>query len=414
MINIMDPKQVRFSLDAVAKQVEVSDQYAAQRLKELGLAVVGGPYADAWSVTNIYHLLEPEAIVSRYKTQRYTDTFITLLEWFRNSFILVPLIMTWLGISQAVTQYSALIKADPGQITQPFLFLWQQGFGNRLSWIFTLGGLATVDAILLAVILALTFLVYFLSNVIKFRREQEAEEIRNSLMHALAGAALCLATRKWTEPTNFVDRLDKVTAEFNRVTLALLGRVNALADRQDKELQTFIDFKKDLAAMMSTVTAAANELKTSTQSLRTNITALLAPMQQLASNAGTLLTSTQEAVALLKVQIASEDTVVKAQEQWGKDLKAALTQLDTTTKTSQKMADKVSESSKKLDALVTSLEREHQDFKNVTGNATKAATSMEGASMYMMACVKEMRGVAQDMDNITRRIAVMLGLPSKP
>src|SRR5437763_1093240 len=99
---MMDATQVRTNLEAVANQVEASDKGAADRLRELSYAVKGGPNADAWAASNIYQIIEPEQIIERYKTQRKTESTISILEWVRNSLIFAPLVVTWFGISQAV------------------------------------------------------------------------------------------------------------------------------------------------------------------------------------------------------------------------------------------------------------------------------------------------------------------------
>src|SRR5205823_13714703 len=98
---------------------------------------------------------------------------------------------------------------------------------------------------ILSTVLALTVLVYSLSNGLKRRREEKASNLRDRLAQALAGASLCLTTRRWRQPTNVVDGLKDIVDKFETRTDRLLKRIEALNALQDSQLKTSVGFRGD-------------------------------------------------------------------------------------------------------------------------------------------------------------------------
>jgi hypothetical protein len=88
---------------------------------------------------------------------------VRLAHVLRNLAALVPLIFTWYMLGNAAQQYQAelhqaAIDKDTTTLTEPFLLLWQQGFGTHsLSF----QRVTLIDFILLALVLALTAWVHW-------------------------------------------------------------------------------------------------------------------------------------------------------------------------------------------------------------------------------------------------------------
>src|SRR5260370_10901670 len=164
MINasLLDPSAVGQSLRSLAKRVdEGGDPDAADRLHLLGEAVEKmNLSAQAWAHSDISKVIDPDSIVEHYRQRHATvpGCLLEMIEAARNICIFVPIIVTWQGISQATAKYSdyisaALAKHDETQLSQPFLYLWHQGFGKRLPAWLTLSNVALIDVIVLASIL---------------------------------------------------------------------------------------------------------------------------------------------------------------------------------------------------------------------------------------------------------------------
>ncbi|MEZ4626233.1 MAG: hypothetical protein R2843_15895 [Thermomicrobiales bacterium] len=85
--------------------------------------------------------------------------------------ILVPIMLTWFALAQAVSDYSNYVERYPEQIGQPFLLLWQQGFGGEASWHSpSFSSVAILDAMVILLIVVITFFAHG-------RREEREEDI---------------------------------------------------------------------------------------------------------------------------------------------------------------------------------------------------------------------------------------------
>lgn len=405
MINMINPDSVRTNLEALANTFEASDPRGANRLRNLRSAVGNSSNADAWGNSDIYRLIAPELIIERYKSQRTTDTIVVVLEWLRNSLIFMPLVVTWLGISQAMQQYNALIKAEPNQITQPFLYLWQNGFGSRLQWWDTLSGIATIDFTLLALVLLMTILVYTLSSTVKLRREQEAEQLRIELIDTIASAVLCLTTRNWQQPTDFVARFDQSARFFRQSIEQLLTRIENLATIQQQDHQTFNDFRRDLATIMNGVSASVSDLKTSNNALMRSMGALTSPVTEVSNLLGPLGTSAQEAVNLYNAQINSLDAVVKSLQLWGTNLQGVLGKLDRTVQTATNMATNISNFTAQEKDLVETLKREVQLQDDISSKMVSSSDNMSKVVLQILNCANELSAANVQMNELIRRLA---------
>ena len=135
---MIDPKSVESPLLELANEIRNNNSGGARRLDLLAKAIVNGNTneADTWTSVDIHSVIDPDSIVEQYRRQHTRNKFIDILEVVRNMLIFGPILVTWLGISQASAAYnellSELLKSHPDQVSQPFLYLWQQGFGGKL------------------------------------------------------------------------------------------------------------------------------------------------------------------------------------------------------------------------------------------------------------------------------------------
>ena len=72
--------------------------------------------------------LETEAIRDEVEEAFTRKSRIYLFQGIRNSLSLLPLIMTWFALFQAINDYQRDIQLHPKDIYQPLLELWQTGF----------------------------------------------------------------------------------------------------------------------------------------------------------------------------------------------------------------------------------------------------------------------------------------------
>lgn len=115
--------------------------------------------------------------------------FWAVLEVLRNVLVFAPIAVTWFGLSLAAGAYADLIGARPDLVSQPFLLLWQQGFGGRIA--FNFGTLAIIDASLIGILILLSLALQIRSELrdVAF---QTSVLLKESEIRALLGQASSL------------------------------------------------------------------------------------------------------------------------------------------------------------------------------------------------------------------------------
>lgn len=195
--------EIQDSLSRLANRVEAFDRSGAIRLRLLSDAIKNydNSLAEAWAVSDVYKIISPDLILSKFINSKSLSSLITNLQAFRSSLIVLPFIVLIFAFEQASAAYNILIQNslynnDTKLYSLPFLYLWQQAFDGLLPPIFSLSSVAFVEAILLFFILMLTLAISTLSRVMDLGKKREADALREDLTHTLAGASLYLLSRQ--------------------------------------------------------------------------------------------------------------------------------------------------------------------------------------------------------------------------
>ena len=406
---MIDTSSVKDSLVTLAKKIESTDYAAAVRLRLLGDAVEGGPYAKGWGASDIYKLINPDLIVERYRSQHDSARvwLIELLELARNVFIFVPIIITWLGISQATSKYHELLSQClnkcPDQVSQPFLYLWEQGFGGRLPDVLRLSNIGLIDATILAIIFALTFIVTLLSNASNREQDLRAERLHGDLVHAIAGASLCLLDK----PALFVDSSDNVEKRIEVMSRSGLVKFDTLAlqmarqfddltkqmgtqfadvskqfDRIAKELSAqFANIEKEFSGQLQEsnkhlitlgqfvggvnnlsieMKTAADTLQKANSELSHNLNLLVGPMTSLSKQQQGLLVAANQSVAHLEDAIRKLSDLDTQQKKWVGQFLDTIETLDISMGRMESIVSNIGDFNKHQKISFSQLEREQE------------------------------------------------------
>jgi hypothetical protein len=420
MIDLMNKKSISVELEGIAVQLKgAGDEESADRIHQLALAVNDGMYADAWAATDVHKMIDANAIVERYRAQKVIDPTIAWIEWGRNALIFAPLVVSWYYISQAADAYSKLINAESDQIRTPFLYLWQQGFNGRLAWWQTLSCMAFIDFFILLTVLALTVVVYTISNSFKTRREAEASKLSARLSHALAGAALCLATRKWTQPTSVVTDLKNLVQQFDQRTTGLLQRIEALNTVQQTQIKGEATYRSDLQATLTNLKTAIDGLRGINTTLASNVSSVSTAMNGVSTKLETQLHKIDQSLTLLGKHITTQEALLKEQQSWGANLKDSIEKLGKAAVAGETMANEQGKVTKELDALVKSIAAQQGSFltsvskqqaaqQQLENDARAVAMNTQTVVGEMQQCARDLRGYTQDMYDLVRRVAALV------
>ena len=162
--------------------------------------------------------------------------FWAVLEVLRNVLVFAPIAVTWFGLSLAAGAYADMLAARPELVSQPFLLLWEQGFGGRL--LFNFGTLALIDASLIGILILLSFTLHVRSELTDVAF-QTSVLLKESEIRAVLGQASSLGALDVSGPDAEAILADMAAEErriYERASeregelFSLEGVVNRLAE----------------------------------------------------------------------------------------------------------------------------------------------------------------------------------------
>ncbi len=475
---MIDTSSVVGALDKLAQQVKDSDSGGSARLTLLSEAVQHNANTSAWAYADVHSMIAPDSIVERYRNnvqKNGIDRIVTWLETIRNTFIFLPIIVTWLSISQATDKYNELISTAIQQkkldlYSQPFLYLWQQRFGGTLPVFLTLSNIAIADVVILAIILFLTFFAYILSSTSVAQKDQEAQRLRANLNHAITGAVLSLHARPQLTAENNLEhvarnldttvqymldqvntmtqqttirldklaqdtttRIDKVaqdtTARFERVAREVTeqftnsmkqtkAQLDSIVQEMTKQVQAGKEYLLQLGSLTngvvktaSEIQVAANALKTTNTGLINSINNLVTPVDTMSKQQALLLDSVQKSVGLLQTNAKGIGDLVTRQQKMAAELSDTL---DTLTLAVEKFAALGTEQGNLVGQHSTFLQHmqdEHDKQGQLAVLQSDATVSLKNALSEMNTGAISLRSMAVSMDEMMRLQAAMVSNP---
>ncbi|HEY6959799.1 MAG TPA: hypothetical protein VI814_13325 [Candidatus Limnocylindria bacterium] len=164
-----------------------------------------------------------------------------VLEVLRNVLVFAPIAVTWFGLSLAAGAYADLIGARPDLVSQPFLLLWQQGFGGRIA--FNFGTLAIIDASLIGVLIALSLALHIRSELSDVALRTNVL-LKESEIRALLGQASSLGA------------LDISGADAEKILADMAAEERRIYERASEregqlfELERVVDHLREAAARL--------------------------------------------------------------------------------------------------------------------------------------------------------------------
>jgi len=398
-VNIVNDTQVK--LNTLADKIRRVNPSAAARLLRLSAAVRRdqGSMADAWAANDVHRMIDAHVIAEQWRARDIPPFWLRLLEWLRNLLIFVPLAMTWLGISMAVSSYSAFVNAinsnphaDKAQLQLPFLYLWQQGFGNRLPGWLVLGNLALYDFLLLCFLLLLTAIVNIRSHLRSSQKEEEAELLQEELTDALTDAALCLTDRRGQQPMDAVDIAKQLLDELAKER----QRLDALALRREKELADLNGFTDALVPISQNMLNGAGYIQQATDQLKQVLQDLTAPIQQMAAAQQQLLGDVGQLIQLQGETSRDVKQMMGDLSTWGTTMKDALDEFSTETRGLNQLPTAINQWSNQLTGLVTQLGNQYNAQATLSQMAASAGTNLQQALKEIGSASNELRSMAND------------------
>jgi methyl-accepting chemotaxis protein len=283
--------EIADQLDGIATSIDHVDPRSSRRLRELATALTTETGRQRWSDVDLRRAFNTDRLSHSYAVDHeggYAPNLVEVADKVRNVLVLVPILLTWAALGEAATAYDRYIAENPDEASQPFLLLWQRGFGGEASLLSpTFSTVALIDAIVIVVIILLTFYAHG-------RRERQEDQIADTAAefqaefdNALAEAGVLLATDKSSRPAQLSNSVERLVDTFETSSQSLLtqlqvehDRLDHLASRREKE---FADF----GVFASGMRAGAEEMHRLLVDLRGVSTGLERALEDLSSEVST-------------------------------------------------------------------------------------------------------------------------------
>jgi len=251
--------ELREELSGMAASLTEVDPRAAERLQDLADAIGTEAGRLRWADVDLRRAFNSEHLSHAYAVRReggFAPASIDIADKVRNVLVFLPIFLTWFALFEASRRYGAYITAHPDEVRQPFLLLWQNNFGEPAGFLSpTFSTIAIIDALLIALIIALTFYVHGRRERREDAINETAQAFQRELDNVLAEATVALAPDRAGRPAMLARSVERLAERFDVNSQELLtrlqrehDRLEAIANRREKEFTDFGVFASGMRA----------------------------------------------------------------------------------------------------------------------------------------------------------------------
>ncbi len=404
----------------------------AARLRDLADAVAGSPSAPEWALVDIFRVFSPDDLAEHPR-----DGVARWFEFFRNVLVLLPLIVTWVGIWTAVESYHGLIKDSPQLAAQSFIYLWQGGFEGR-TWL-TLSWVAIIDAALLLFGVVIPTIVVY-GRQLSSGRSPDGSSLREALVEADLALSIHRQPSGMGGLTQAREALEKIAdslkqqpeqvkQSLQQVVLQVAQTMQQAGSQMTQTMQQAgSQMAQTLQHTASRFESAAQEVSASARSLEQThakmqkaVSALSTPMDALATQTKELGPAFQETSAKLQMWVDLERESVEKITRVGTLLNTLVGQLTKTTTDLIAATNGVEQATNVLLAvaqplagaqtgLITALTREREAQTNLANVVSKATYDLDLTLQQVRESGVRLHGIAVDLTTIAQTLPPMLDL----
>lgn len=234
------------------------DPRASERLSDLARSIGSEDGRLRWADVDLRRAFNTDHLARAYAIKRegFKPTSVDKADKLRNVLVMLPILLTWFALAEASRAYKSYIGSHPDEVRLPFLLLWQRGFGGETSFIAaSFSTVALLDAVIIAVIIGLTFYSHGRRDQHEENIFERAEEFQADLDNALAEATVALAPDRAGRPAMLARSVDRLADRFEFNSQELLtrlkvehDRLEAIAGRREREFADFGVFASGMRA----------------------------------------------------------------------------------------------------------------------------------------------------------------------
>lgn len=216
-------------------QNKIDDLFVIERLQQAAINL-DAP-SEEWLSADIYKIFNSSLLLEQlriaYRNKAGIASIVKILEITRNVFVLAPILLTWLALSQASAEYRNVIATNSELVAQPFLLQWERGFDGQLSPLFTFSNVAIIDVCLLVIIIAATFIVHWYQNYHLEKQDRQAIQLTSEYDNLLwqLNSAYSLQSKTVQVNLNLTKQIKEVVVELHQRGEDFQNLITAEQDR---------------------------------------------------------------------------------------------------------------------------------------------------------------------------------------
>ncbi|HKG25101.1 MAG TPA: methyl-accepting chemotaxis protein [Thermomicrobiales bacterium] len=246
-------------LEGIAASVGEVDSRAAERLRDLAVSVSTDTGRLRWADVDLRRAFNTEQLAHAYAVRReggFVPPSVDRADKVRNVMVLLPIFLTWAALAEASRAYDRHLTKNPDDVRQPFLLLWQRGFGGESGFLSpTFSTVAILDAVIIGIIIVLTFYSHGRREEREEAIQRTANSFQTDLDNVLAEATIALAPDRAGRPAMLARSVERLAERFDVNSQELLtrlqrehDRLEAIANRREKEFTDFGVFASGMRA----------------------------------------------------------------------------------------------------------------------------------------------------------------------
>src|SRR5215218_3283398 len=315
-------EQLAEHLEEMAGTLQPVDVRAADRMSGLARAVATDEGRQRWAEVDLRRVFNTERLAYALALEReggYAHSTIAGADRLRNILVLVPILLTWFALAEAAKAYDRYLAINPNEVRQPFLLLWERGFGGQAaSFAPSFSTVALIDAVLIAIIIGLTLYSHGRREAREEKIDQTAERFQSDIDNVLAEASVVLAVDRGSRPALLARGIERLVDRFEQNSQELLTRIRVehdrleqLATRREREFADFGVFASGMRAGAEETHRLLVELRQVSSGLSTALEDLTSEVSSSVDQGRTLLKAVQGLEQLTVANLQSDQTLTR-------------------------------------------------------------------------------------------------------
>lgn len=320
----------------------------------------------------------------------------------RNVLILVPLLITWMGIAIATSRYGELLSESPEAGRQPFIQLWQEGFNGGSIRFSTIGYL---DVVAIIFVIGLSIWLGRLRRQLDVKIARREESVWGRLQLALVDATVHLARVSFDSPLRFNEALTQsaegmkaASHQIRASTASVTSLMNSASETMSQYEQGHAEVSRSVTAMAQNTAAisqAVNGLSIAFRSLESKLEESIDQTRALVTGSSDLAEKLADA---LDASVTSGEQLTRATS----DAAAIVARLKAERAAQGSVSDALNATSKELVSGAASLS-------SVLTEAERASSAAGTAGMELRTATNEFAGALAEIHRVAQSVESALG-----